>query len=225
MTEVDVAEQRRLLTDPALSFETPTPTPEDQLKEAAIAGLTEASAKEVWEQTRALIMTEVLDAVSRDDLLEKLGPEPEGDGVVLLAEDGSEVYGASIHEYFIKDGELSTEVRQYFIKDGEHLTGWVPDYDPEVSDEEDDGVRIVKMGNWSSDPDGLNETRVVVGVDDDRYVYAVEMSHQGGDTDDLSWSRKGFDTAQEAWDAGRSDEVKLSISIDQYNREEEDLAL
>lgn len=90
MDEVDIEEQQRMLTDPARSFETPTPTPEDQLREAAAAGLTSASAKEVWEQTRALIMTEDFDAVSREDLLEKLGPEPDDDEEVFITADGKE---------------------------------------------------------------------------------------------------------------------------------------
>jgi hypothetical protein len=87
MAEVDITEQERLLTDPARSFETPTPTPDDQMREAAAAGLTVASAREVWEQTRALIMTEDFDAVSRDELLAELGPKPgEGDTVVLMTD-------------------------------------------------------------------------------------------------------------------------------------------
>ncbi len=103
MAEVDIEEQQRMLTDPARSFETPTPTPEDQLREAAAAGLTSASAKEVWEQTRALIMTEDFDAVSREDLLEKLGPEPD-DEEVLLTADGKE---AQRRREFADDEDLA----------------------------------------------------------------------------------------------------------------------
>lgn len=91
MAEIDITEQERLLTDPARSFEAPTPTPDDQMREAAAAGLTAASAREVWEQTRALIMTEDFDAVSRDELLEALGPEPGQDEDVLISADGREV--------------------------------------------------------------------------------------------------------------------------------------
>lgn len=165
MAEIDITEQERLLTDPARSFETPTPTPDDQMREAAAAGLTAASAREVWEQTRALIMTEDFDAVSRDELLEELGPAPEeGETVVLMAN------GQEIDDIEVVDTSLwfqNNDGSEYRIVLGQSSDGfrWAIDDGPR-----DDGGDLTSI-SWSGQAFAEKELALGQGMRTAREFY------------------------------------------------------
>lgn len=202
----EIEEQQRLLTDPALSFETPTPTPEDQMREAAAAGLTTASAREVWEQTRSLIMTEQLDAVSRDDLLDLLGPAPSEDETILLDGSGQVVEALDAKEAMKAGQEKETDLDLY------------------------DEIEVVDESLWLKSDDG-SEYRIVIGQSSDGFRWAIDDGDResGGDLSSISWSGKpvedrdlalgqGMRAAREFYELPRNDSRAVE-------REDEGLAL